>query len=551
MRMERQTQGTRLAVRRAKPTTDREEQSGNLVYDFTSQNEVQALEFVTISGPSEIKAAETSKRIRIHAMKDYVRKQHNQVVVGDSGDRTTPDPRHTSPSLYRGKFKLHSWTHKAKAKSLAKQKLRALEREQILENTERLLSGTRSQVTPRSRKQGPPAIISGSKVDPFDSLAVPLQPRSEQLLIRYHTTYRTNSIAVNPESDFFHHASADSAMLHAILYLVALHRDVEYGIQDSVECLYHGGETFRIINERLADYVKRADDSTIAAVTMLANRENLSGNYDVAKIHVLGLQRLVNIRGGINAFEGLIQRMVAWSDLCYATIWGIQPIFDFANNLSDFSVYTADDGFLLDPQIAFGVTSPINNIIHLLRNTSTVLESNDLSRSDRITASNLIYTTEYGLLMLNEPDAFISDEISGFEALALRTALHIYLYRVVREISPSSSIFQHLSKRLRDALEVQNESWWMENTERQVWWVWILFIGVLCSPEPSGRKWMMEKLRIRCSVLGISKSESLRESVWRVLWQERYSTLNCALIWDEINPSMPEDDAWLHFAPHE
>lgn len=88
-----------------------------------------------------------------------------------------------------------------------------------------------------------------------------------------HTVYRTNSIAVNPEGDFFHHASADSAMLHAILYLVALHRDVEFGVEDSVETLYHGRETFRIINARLKEMPNGADDATIAAVSMLANRE--------------------------------------------------------------------------------------------------------------------------------------------------------------------------------------------------------------------------------------------------------------------------------------
>ncbi|RFU27439.1 hypothetical protein B7463_g8899, partial [Scytalidium lignicola] len=386
-----------------------------------SYNEGPSFEFVTISGPSEIKAAETSKRIRIHAMKNYVRKQHQQAVIGD--EKVSIDQTHTSPSLYKGKFKLDSWTHKAKTKSLLQQKVKALASEQMIDTTNTPAPIIQDQEILRPRKlrqpSSPPVVISTSKVDPFDSLVISLQPRSEQLLVRYHTAYRTNSIAVNPEGDFFYHASADSAMLHAILYLVALHRDVEYGIQDSVECLYHGGETFRIINERLADSPGGSDDATIAAVSMLANRENLSGKYDVAKMHILGLMRLVNIRGGINSLKGLIQRMVAWSDLCFATIWGIQPLLPFATDLSDISTYVVKDSDLFDPQMLFGIVSSINDIIYCLRNLSATLEFSNLPRLDRIAVSNLIYTTEYRLLLLNKDDtrniAFVTDISSSLK----------------------------------------------------------------------------------------------------------------------------------------
>lgn len=80
-----------------------------------------------------------------------------------------------------------------------------------------------------------------------------------------------NSVAINPEGDFFSYARTDPALLHSILYLVALHHDLQLGVSDSYESLYHGGEAFRVINQRLQDGV--FSDMTIAAVAMLVTKE--------------------------------------------------------------------------------------------------------------------------------------------------------------------------------------------------------------------------------------------------------------------------------------
>jgi hypothetical protein len=87
------------------------------------------------------------------------------------------------------------------------------------------------------------------------------------------TTYNMNSVAVNPEGDFFSYVKIDPALFHSILYMVALHCDLRNGVQDSAVCLYHGGEAFRMVNERLADVNGVFSDQTIGAVAMLVNKE--------------------------------------------------------------------------------------------------------------------------------------------------------------------------------------------------------------------------------------------------------------------------------------
>jgi hypothetical protein len=82
-----------------------------------------------------------------------------------------------------------------------------------------------------------------------------------------------NSVAVNAEGDFFSYVKSDLLLFHSILYLVALNYDLKTGVQDSPICLFHGGEAFRIINERIADSTSVYNDQTIGAVAMLVNKE--------------------------------------------------------------------------------------------------------------------------------------------------------------------------------------------------------------------------------------------------------------------------------------
>ena len=82
-----------------------------------------------------------------------------------------------------------------------------------------------------------------------------------------------NSVAINAEGDFFSYVKIDPALFHSILYLVALNYDLKSGVQDSLVCLFHGAEAFRLINERIADFNGVYNDQTMGAVAMLVNKE--------------------------------------------------------------------------------------------------------------------------------------------------------------------------------------------------------------------------------------------------------------------------------------
>jgi hypothetical protein len=80
---------------------------------------------------------------------------------------------------------------------------------------------------------------------------------------------------------------------------------------ESQEMLHYLGRTYRSLNKHLREYDKPTD-SAVATVMSMAIHEDLLGPPKGVKLHVDALYRIVDIRGGIGAFETnlmLLQKM--------------------------------------------------------------------------------------------------------------------------------------------------------------------------------------------------------------------------------------------------
>jgi hypothetical protein len=69
--------------------------------------------------------------------------------------------------------------------------------------------------------------------------------------------------------------------------------------EDPTEAIRHLSHTFRLVNERLSGN-DAVSDSTIAVVVSMAQYERLQGHYCQGLIHIKGLQRIIELRGGIS-----------------------------------------------------------------------------------------------------------------------------------------------------------------------------------------------------------------------------------------------------------
>ena len=81
----------------------------------------------------------------------------------------------------------------------------------------------------------------------------------------------------------------------------------------SIETMYHLSQTFRLINERLSG-TEALSDRTMVVVVAMTQYERLQGHYGQSLVHFKGLQRMVELRGGIsqlmNVKPGLVQKVL-------------------------------------------------------------------------------------------------------------------------------------------------------------------------------------------------------------------------------------------------
>ncbi|KAH7351275.1 fungal-specific transcription factor domain-containing protein [Rhexocercosporidium sp. MPI-PUGE-AT-0058] len=485
-------------------------------------------------------------------MRDYLRKQNRQAISGvvEVVESTNPE----EPAQYKGKFKLASWTHKSKEKSVIARREKALNAAVTLPNEDHrtgedsVMSNVDYQIWQPRKTLNPAFALSSGSLDPFDSLSIRLGPLSERLLVHYNTEYTMNSVAINAEGDFFHHVKKDPALFHSILYLVALHSDLKYGLVDSPACLYHGSQAFRLINERLRDCSGTFSDVTIAAVAMLVNKENLNGRYELSEMHKQGLEKMVRVRGGVHHLQGVFRRIVTWSDFCYANVWSCQPAFPRLLPRPSTDTSLDINSTLLNPTHLFGTSSPIVPIFHALRSLSDSLSSPKAASLNRMKASNAIYGLEYDLLSLNKPlptSPELLTCILSFESVPLKTAAHIYLWLVIRELPPTSELVYRLVQRLQGSLVGILPGWWSSSKERQVWLLWIMFVGGIAAVGRGESGWFVGEMVGVCRILGIWDKTALRGCLEGVLWQEEFFGEKLSLMWQDMVLSWDAESHWI------
>lgn len=71
----------------------------------------------------------------------------------------------------------------------------------------------------------------------------------------------------------------------------------------AAEAMRHLSHAFRMVNERLANG-STISDGTMAVVIMMSKYEPLRGKHRLGLLHLEGLQRMVDMRGGISKLAG-------------------------------------------------------------------------------------------------------------------------------------------------------------------------------------------------------------------------------------------------------
>ncbi|KAL2109039.1 hypothetical protein VUR80DRAFT_3045 [Thermomyces stellatus] len=97
-------------------------------------------------------------------------------------------------------------------------------------------------------------------------------------------------------------------------------------------------DAIRAINDAFSLEQRRLSDALIGAVAKMASFEAMYGDVETYHVHMAGLQKMVAIRGGLDALglNGLLRRIIVWIDLNSSLLLGTPRFFPNASFTCDF-----------------------------------------------------------------------------------------------------------------------------------------------------------------------------------------------------------------------
>ena len=113
-------------------------------------------------------------------------------------------------------------------------------------------------------------------------------------------------LCIDYDSDgdnLFNRLFHDTVYFHAVVFPISYIHENRMQQTPSRTTCYHLRRTLSLLNKRLSEQDACLMDTTIYAVLALALMANISGDHAAAEKHILGLRRIVNLRGGLQALR--------------------------------------------------------------------------------------------------------------------------------------------------------------------------------------------------------------------------------------------------------
>ncbi|KAF4637063.1 hypothetical protein G7Y89_g1027 [Cudoniella acicularis] len=343
--------------------------------------------------------------------------------------------------------------------------------------------------------------------DPFNVMCLPSSPRLLSLLQHHLTAPIRTSVHADPTERYRSYCTEDCAWLYMTISYTASRMNPR-----NPESEFYLAKSISLLNENLADPEKQASDSTIATVACLANMENLNGTVNSARIHVSGLQKMVQLRGGLSNLgqTSVMQPDQTQHPSSYSFLFpthrrfppstptpqhhnhpsnSLPALIDAISNKSSYS-YRKLPRRLQD----------LHDLAMFLNHTNGTRKDGELPPSAAY--PDRVYTVEHKILtcLAQESNASIDTPEAGSGILSLLLhASPLYIYTNLRQTPVGGQIRKSILTRLKTKLQISEIEYLAQIYPAEV--LWMLVLGVMGSNAED--EWFIKKSRELCSALGL------------------------------------------------
>ncbi|KIW46712.1 hypothetical protein, variant [Exophiala oligosperma] len=360
--------------------------------------------------------------------------------------------------------------------------------------------------------------------------SVPNRLGSELSLLRFADSVEPSTLwEVLKYRSMFDPLTYDPAYLNAVMFGAQAYLDLVSG-RSSKRSSMQMLKTIQLLRERLSISDENEPESlsnpTILIILTLAHIAHLNGDHITAKRHLEGLCTIVNLRGGIAAFQNtpkLLTELIR-CDLSIAIHKGTKPVFDFTQPLQSIkyqlqtksspptvrclnyespNVKDKHTHFKTDEKLA-ELWDTMSNFCYLV---NSVAEKN-IKLSDQILL-NTMGSVMYALLGMNFPTNPINEAI---RLGMLAFCSHSFLER--RGIHLPNS---YLCENYKTCFEDVNTQLQGDPSQVSLWLLMIGKISIFAS-DTDDSAWIKSKLRENIGTNNGWSWPQLRPSLKSFLW---------------------------------
>ncbi|KFY90540.1 hypothetical protein V500_05144 [Pseudogymnoascus sp. VKM F-4518 (FW-2643)] len=333
----------------------------------------------------------------------------------------------------------------------------------------------------------------------------------------------------------------DEAFFHCAIATSVTARNGLIGEKDDPnEVIRHLSQTFRLVNERLSRN-DAVSDATIAVVVIMAQHERLRGNHREGLVHVGGLERMVQLRGGVTALSryrpGLTQKMFK-VDLEYALHQGTATRFiaeDIVpNSTALFGRFNGSEIYhdqapinVIDCRLSKPLSTNLQTVFIDMNSLARLMNDAGAGHRPRIKPYIFLDTVillGYRLLQvspLSGPRPF-----SGLEN-AVHVGLAVYLMAFLRGLDMKVTNIPLIADLARSVAQDHVGS---DRVDREVI-LWILFVGRASAFGEADDGWLIPKMAETMRSLGIDSWEDVSRVLATFPWVSDIHGRSAQALW--------------------
>ncbi|KAK5174277.1 uncharacterized protein LTR77_001357 [Saxophila tyrrhenica] len=392
-----------------------------------------------------------------------------------------------------------------------------------------------------------PAVPSAGRVDPFEArpLSAEAAPTVDELMHHYLANFAYRSFpfyASKPLIElWWPFVRSDEVLFNVVLLLSGLDR-VQLQLQqhNSVHTRQLMDQCLTLLNTRIQDPVAGTNDQTMVAIATLASMEHDRGNMRALDMHLEGLKRVVELRGGLDnvrTTNPMAANLVFWCAMVSVNEPSLLPLtygdatreLDWLQNPDTATLLTHDGGHanLRD----FGVDVVTANVLHEVQRLSRLYTStlNYGSTHEATTVLSYLCSVLERMLQLSQAPSNDSPIPGLSQSCRLAGCLHIFT--PMSGYFPDPTLMLHtLVRDLKASLTYMIRA---VGTQSRLL-LWLLSVGGITAHSMPERAWFVGHLVVAVTDLEILSWDAMRQNLVQLAFHDNFCDKSFHALWEEV-----------------